>query len=136
MRNAILAIGSVWSVLFVGGCLGTTPRTTGGFVEFNELAARPQRYNGSEICTTGIYASGFETSALGASTYEVDGAVYLSQPVIWVEGAEIRSKGECVKAGGMPQAEFCQVEVCGLFESGGGFGHLGGYEYQLLASGE
>ena len=131
MKDLILAIASLLASLSLCGCLATPEPATGEFVEFRELVAHPQRHHGGEICTSGIYASGFETNALGASTYEVDGAVYLSQPVIWIEGAEIRSKGECVKAGGAPPAEFCQVEVCGIFESGGGFGHLGGYQFQL-----
>ena len=131
MKKAVLAIARLLIIVLIGGCLGTPKRTTGEFVEFSELVANPQRYHGSEICTAGVYASGFETSALGASTYELDGAVYLSEPTVWIEGAEIRSTGQCVEAGGAPQAEFCNVEVCGLFESGGGFGHVGGYEYQL-----
>lgn len=136
MREAALGIASLLSVLLIAGCRGTPQRTIGEVVEFSELVAHPQRYHGSEICTSGVYAAGFETSALGASTYEVDGAVYLSQPTIWIEGAAIRYRGECVEGGGIPEAEFCQVEVCGLFEFGGGFGHLGSYECQLRGSGE
>ena len=136
MKKAVLAIARLLIILLIGGCLGTPKRTTGEFVEFSELVAHPQRYHGSEICTAGVYALGFETSALGASTHEVDGAVYVSEPTVWIEGAEIRSRGECLKAGGMPQAEFCPVEVCGVFEAGGGFGHVGGYEYQLRGPAE
>jgi hypothetical protein len=135
-KKAVLGFACLLSILFVGGCLETPQPTGARTLEFEELVAHPQRYHGSEICTAGIYASGFETTALGASTYEVDGAVYLSQPAIWIEGAEIRARGDCIKTGGAPSAEFCQAEVCGLFESGGGFGHLGAYEYQLGAPGE
>lgn len=136
MRIVAAVIVSLQSILLMVGCIVTPQRTTGEVVRFEELVAHPQKYHGSEICATGMYVSGFETTALGASTYEVDGAVYLSQPAIWIEGAEIRTRGDCVKTGGAPPAEFCQAEVCGLFESGGGFGHLGAYEYQLGAAGE
>lgn len=87
MKKAFLGIARVLIILLIGGCLGTPKRTTGEFVEFSEMVAHPQRYHGSEICTAGVYASGFETSALGASAYEVDGAVYLSEPAVWIEGS-------------------------------------------------
>jgi hypothetical protein len=122
-------------IMVTAGCLAAPARTTPEFVEFGELVADPQRYDGSEICTEGIHAMGFETNALGASTYDGGNTVYLTEPTIWIEGAEIRVTGGCLESGDSPRAEFCPVQVCGVFEAGRGFGHLGGYKYQLRGPG-
>jgi len=50
---------------------------------------------------------------------------------MWLEGAEIGSTSDCVESGAFPTARFCKATVCGLFEAGGNYGHLGGYAYQL-----
>jgi len=102
-------------------------------VPFEELVSNPKRYHGRRVCTEGIYATGFEVNALGASLRREGEAVYLTEPVIWLEGAEIRSSTDCVDSRTFPTASFCKVTVCGLFESGGYYGHLGGYAYRLWA---
>lgn len=129
---AVLRIGrgasivmAILSTLLISGCLQSTR------ADISDLLSNPERYQGREICTEGVYLSGFEASALGASTYQVSGAVYLTEPVIWIERADIRSKGDCFETQTTPPSEFCTVTVCGLFECGGEYGHLGAYECQL-----
>lgn len=100
-------------------------------VDIDDLLSNPQSYQGKEICAEGVYASGSEISALAAFTHEVAGAIYLTGPTIWIEGADIRSSTDCFKTDTIPPTEFCQVTVCGLFETGGNYGHLGAYKYQL-----
>jgi hypothetical protein len=68
---------------------------------------------------------------LAASTYEKDGAVYLAEPVAWLEGADVRSRSDCFTPDTAPQATFCRVAVCGRFEAAGGYGHLGAYDFQI-----
>ena len=102
-------------------------------VPFEELVSNPERYHGRRVCTEGIYVTGFEVNALGASLRREGEAVYLTEPAIWLEGAEIRSSADCVDSGAFPSSRFCRATVCGLFESGGYYGHLGGYAYQLRA---
>jgi hypothetical protein len=131
MKRVLCNFASLLIIVLVVGCQQMPEPATPQSIDFDELVAHPQRYSGSEVCTEGIYATGFETSALGASTYEVGEAVYLTEPTIWIEGADIRARGDCLKVEGIPQAQFCPVQACGIFESGGGFGHLGGYRYQL-----
>jgi hypothetical protein len=129
---AALSIGRVASIvtaillaLLVNGCLQTME------VDISDLLSNPERYQGREICTEGVYVSGFEVSALGASTYQVGGAVHLAEPAIWIESADVRARGDCFETQTIPPAEFCTVTVCGLFECGGEYGHLGAYECQL-----
>jgi len=102
-------------------------------VPFDDLVSNPERYHGRRVCTEGIHATGFEVNALAASLRREGEAVYLTEPAIWLEGAEIRSSADCFDSGALPTARFCRATVCGLFESGGYYGHLGGYAYQLRA---
>jgi hypothetical protein len=134
MWKESMAVALLLLVAVLSGCGRGITGGDGTFVEFGELVATPQRYHGRQICTAGVYVLGFETSALGASTYQRGSAIYLTEPAIWVGEAEVHSRGDCFSSDAAPPAEFCHVEVCGLFESDGGFGHLGGYEYQLRGS--
>jgi hypothetical protein len=100
-------------------------------VAFDALIANPHRYASQHVCTEGVHVDGFEASGLAASTYDKDGSLYLTEPVIWLEGADFRSRGECIQTDAQPPFEFCQVVVCGAFEAGGSYGHGGAYAYQL-----
>lgn len=99
-------------------------------VSFNDLMAMPATYAGKQICTHGVYLSGFEVEALGQDTVERDGVLYLTEPSIWLERAKIEAESDCTEVG-TPPARFCQARACGRFDSGGGYGHLGGWNYQI-----
>jgi hypothetical protein len=123
----------------LGGCwvLRSTVGRPGAMmnVPWKELVADPSQYHGKMVCTEGIYLQGFEVSALGAETQNRDGLIYLVEPAIWIEGAEIISRSNCVIQSdnlGTQKTEFCQVTVCGWFEHCRKCGHLDDYEYQLL----
>lgn len=135
MWKGLLSIALLLLVALLSGCGRDTTGDTERFVDFDELVTNPQSYHGRQICTAGVYVLGFETCALGASTHQEGSAIYLTEPSVWVQGAEIRTTGDCFTSDTVPPAEFCESEVCGLFESGGGYGHLGGYEYQLQGAG-
>ena len=98
---------------------------------FDALLAAPQQYAGQYVCTAGVQAEGFEASGLAASTYEEDGTLYLTEPVIWLEEAGFQSREDCIQTDTSPPFEFCHVVVCGVFETQGGYGHRGAYAYQL-----
>ncbi len=100
-------------------------------VAFDALVAHPQQYADQYLCTEGVQIDGFEVSALAASTYERDGYPQLTEPVIWLEGVDFQSRKNCIRTDTHPPFEFCQAIVCGVFETGGGYGHGGAYAYQL-----
>jgi hypothetical protein len=103
-----------------------------------ELVANPSRYHGQEVCTVGMCVQGFEVSALGVDTQEKDGLTYLTGPLVWIEGAEITSRGPCFSQGDNLYAqhtEFCQVTICGRFEHCHKCGQLDGYAFQLTNPG-
>ena len=125
MKRALLIVIGLLLTLLINGCVRTMD------VDIDDLLSSPQSYQGEEICTEGVYASGFEINALGASTYQRGDAVYLTEPVIWLERAEIRSSADCSSSGTTPPVQFCRVTACGFFEYGGNYGHVGAYDYQL-----
>lgn len=113
-------------LLFLAGCQSAPDAVLD--IPFDTLVADPGKYDGEFFCTEGIYLSGFEISALGAATYERDGFLYLTEPVIWIERADVKTQAECTSFQGY---QFCPVQVCGRFKFGGSYGHLGGYKYQI-----
>jgi len=125
MKRALLIVIGLLLTLLINGCARSME------VDIDDLLSSPQSYQGEEICTEGVYASGLEINALGASTYQRGDAVYLTEPVIWLERAEIRSSTDCFSSTTTPPVEFCKVTVCGLFEFGANYGHVGAYDYQL-----
>lgn len=126
MIKATLCVVGAAIVICASAC------TTVKDVPLDELLSSPDRYDGKWICTEGIQATGFEVNALGAQLRRQGSEVYLAGPLIWLEGAEIVSSTDCFDSA-TGAARFCEATVCGLFESGGRYGHLGGYEYQLGA---
>jgi len=119
MRYLILIL----TLVLISGCARE--------VSFNELISNPEDYNGKNVCFEGIYVSGFEANSIGASTYEKDGFIYLTEPSIWVEEQDvIKSEENCFSNEEIP-FQFCDVRACGEFIYGEGFGHVGGYEHVI-----
>lgn len=126
-------------VILVGACTAPPPATLTPDappttdVGFSELVTNPTTYAGKEVCTRGVYLSSFEVEALGEGTSERDGALYLTEPTIWLNSADIEADSACTEVG-VPPARFCQAQVCGRFDYGGQYGHLGGWQFQLSGS--
>ncbi len=136
MRVRSPRLGVLMKVLLLSALLLACGGSDGGscadLIAFERLVASPQHFMGQYVCTRGIHVDGFEVSALGASTYEKDGYPQLVEPVIWLEGANFQSREDCARTDTHPSFEFCEAVVCGVFESGGSYGHGGAYAYQLL----
>jgi Tol biopolymer transport system component len=135
MRLRILGIGSMIALLTLGALVAACNWGERGenddLVAFDTLVADPQEYAGQYLCTEGVHIDGFEASGLAASMFEKEGSPQLTEPVIWLEGAEFRSREDCIQTDTSPPFEFCQAVVCGIFETGEGYGHGGAYAYQL-----
>lgn len=125
MRKGVFVVIGLGLTLLITSCVQSIE------VDIDDLLSNPRSYQKKEVCTEGIYASGFEVNALGAATYREGNAVYLTEPAIWIEGAQIRSRSDCFESATTPPIEFCKVTVCGFLEYGGKYGHVGAYEYQL-----
>lgn len=120
-------------LLLLGWALGLSITTCASSqdVPIAELLSNPDRYNGKRVCTEGIHAAAFELNAMAASVRDHEGATYLSESIIWLEGADLISSSRCFDSATSPPVRFCEARVCGVFESGGKYGHLGGYAHQL-----
>ena len=102
-------------------------------VDFEQLVTEPARFDGRLVCTQGVYVSGFEASALGASTTQRGGLRYLTEPAIWIERGDFTARGACLRDGAASQQfEFCHVTACGRFDRCEGCGHGGGFRFQLV----
>ena len=129
-KVSMMIIVLVLSVMLLS-CDQGNDRSHAALVPFDRLVANPEHYAGQYVCTKGVYVDGFEISGLGAATYQRDGYQWLTEPVIWLEGADFRSREDCIQTNTTPSFELCQAVVCGVFETGGGYGHGGGYAYRL-----
>lgn len=94
---------------------------------FKELVTNPQNYAGKDICTEGVYLQAFETLVLTESIEFEEGFPRIKGETIWVEGPNIK-KDELKR--GLTYL-YGNVSICGRFETGSGFGHVGSYKHQF-----
>jgi hypothetical protein len=120
----------LWSILLLA-CGRGDGSSHADLVAFDHLVANAQQHAGQYLCTEGVHVDGFEASGLAAAMFESDGHTQLTEPVIWVEGADLRSREDCIRTDTNPPFEFCRAMVCGVFETGARYGHGGAYAYQL-----
>lgn len=93
-------------------------------ISIGELRKRPDIYHGKFIQTTGVIVSGFESgSAISDTTIERDGVIYLQEPAVYLDNATVQNKRDCSSSSGFPPVMFCTVDVEGIFEYGGSYGH-------------
>lgn len=137
MRTQVLGLGIVVLMMVLGpGLSACSEGNNGGqgdLVTFDALITSPQRYANQYVCTQGAYAGGFEVSGLASTAHAVDGCLLLDSPVIWLERGDFQKRENCTRTDTVPSFEFCHVVVCGVFETGGTYGHGGAYAYQLTA---
>jgi hypothetical protein len=116
----------------------TTITTSPARITFADLAANPENYNGQYITIEGYWFSGFEitvlTERLGASGF-AEGNVQPAGIKIWATGGlseEVSGKLyiQDNNATGYP-AYYGKVELTGILEYGGEYGHMNSYSYLL-----
>lgn len=134
-RNRFLWIALVFSLLSLSfsGC-GSSEKT----ITFSQLISQAEKYNGNTVTFEAFYFSGFEISALSGSLGPSNDGIWRiipSQPLIWVKGGisqEFHNKLSKQTTTPSGYAErFGKLKVTGTFETGGQYGHLDAYEYQI-----
>jgi len=134
----------VWHLLFVlvGVCYfadGQDPSKAGSLLPqeaivqtnaFCELVKNPELYSGKDVTIRAKYLLGFEWSVLYSE--ECPGHM------IWVESHGLDNTSEqtlkrAYDAAGPTYSLPAYLTVQGTFVSGGHYGHLGGYSYQIVA---
>jgi len=107
-------------------------------ITFSDLVSRADRYNGKTVTFEAFYFSGFEISALSESVGPADSGPWRIVPrgtLIWVKGGIPRELidrlyGQTDTPSGYPE-RVGRLKVTGMFETGGRYGHLDAYEYQI-----
>ena len=106
-------------------------------VTFDELFASPSQYDGKEVVLDGYYFAGFETLVIAEgikySGY-AEGHLIPGGRYIWVEGGlPIGVYDQLYRQDIMgPEERYGKVRITGVFEYGGAYGHLGGFDCQII----
>jgi hypothetical protein len=108
-------------------------------VTIEQLSASPDRYRGKSIVIEGFYFQGFETIVM-CEELELsglaEGHLVPIGEAIWVEGGIPEDVFEALYLQEMmgPEERFGKVRVRGKYEYGGEYGHLGGFNSQIIPS--
>ncbi len=87
------------------------------------MMRHPEEYNGKVVKFRATWTYGFEWSYLHC--LECEGRV-------WLDTSEVDEKSEKTLKH-TPGAGILNIEVEGVFQAGGRFGHMDGYKYQITA---
>jgi rhodanese-related sulfurtransferase len=114
----------------LGGCTATQE------VALEQLFAEPESYDGKDLILEGFYFSGFEVNVLAEGlAYSGLGGSHIGPTgeLIWIEGSIDAAVLDSLYQQSMmgPTEVFGKIRIEGKFEYGEGYGHLGGYEYQI-----
>jgi hypothetical protein len=93
-------------------------------ISFCELLRHPEKYNGQLVKVRATWVYGFEWSYLHC--LDCDGRV-------WLNTSELDEQSEKTVKHAPKYAGIVNIDVEGVFQADGSFGHLGGYKYQLTA---
>jgi len=108
-------------------------------VTFQELLANPSEYDGKRITIVGFYFQGFEVSVIAENleySGYAEGHLVPKGETTWIEGGIPREilNGLYLQSMMGPEERFGKVRVTGTFEYGEKYGHLGGYNSQIIPS--
>jgi hypothetical protein len=129
----VILVLSLLSLSTVAGC-GNSPQT----LTFSQLIAGADRYNGQIVTLDAFYFSGFEISALAGSLGPASSGpwrIVPSGPLVWVASGisqELQNRlyGQSDTPSGYTE-RFGKLKVSGKFETGGKYGQLDSYYYQI-----
>lgn len=119
--------------VFVAGCSGTEESVT-----FSGLISQPNKYNGKAVTLEAYYFSGFEISALAGSVGPATSGPWRIVPtgtLIWVASGISQGLIDSLYAQTDAPSGYTErigkLKVTGNFETGGHYGHLDAYNYQI-----
>jgi len=118
-------------------CEATPPGAAS--VTLGQLFSNPGRYNGHQVTLEAFYFSGFEVNVLSeALDYSGYAEVHLVPKgrMVWVEGGIPKEVYDRLYRQQMmgPAERYGKVKVTGKSQVGGKYGHVGGYDYQIVPS--
>ncbi|MFC1957202.1 hypothetical protein ACFLX0_00080 [Chloroflexota bacterium] len=126
-------------LLIIGFTIGCTEERANEVQDatLERLFTNPDKYNGKQIIVEGFYFHGFETIVLSErleySGY-AEGHLVPKGKMLWIEGGipkEIYDKLNQQQMMG-PEERYGKVRLEGKFEYGEQFGHVGGFDSQII----
>ncbi len=108
-------------------------------VTLGELFARPDSYIGREIFLEGFYFHGWESNLMSErmeASGLAEGHLWPQSQMIWLEGSTPTEVFDRLHQQEMmgPLERYGKVRVEGIFERGDRYGHLGGFDAQIVIS--
>ncbi len=133
MKRRLVLLGPLLLLAALAAC-----SRGGKLASVSELIADPEKYSGRTVTVEGIYFHGWEVVVLAEKLVPSGfrpGHLVPDSYKIWVEGGlsnEVFSKLYTQnQSAGYPE-RFGKVRIKGKFESGGKYGHLGGYSMHII----
>ena len=109
---------TIWIFLLVSSVSPQSP------IKFCELLRNPEPYNGKTVKVRATWVYGFERSYLHCLDCDDQ---------VWLDTSELDEQSEKTVQHTAKGAGIVNVDVEGVFQAGGSFGHLNGYKYQMKA---
>lgn len=119
--------------LLVPGCANTE-------VTFEQLFANPSQYNEKDITIEGFVFLGWEVMVLCEELVPsgyANGHLVPNEKYLWIEGGIPRDVYDNLYEQNLmmgPPEQYGKVLVKGTFQYGERYGHVAGYEYQIIPS--
>jgi len=108
-------------------------------VTFEQLFLAPEQYSGKDIVIEGYYYQGWETIVLCEELVysgKAPGHLIPKGKMLWIENGVPREIYDSAYQQQMmgPLEHYAKVRIKGKFEYGGKYGHLGGFDSQIIPS--
>ena len=140
MKKRVSLIG-VLLFLLVGFVLGCKSQQAveAQEITFEQLFLAPDRYNGKDIIIEGYYYQGWETIVLSEKLVysgHAPGHLIPEGKMLWIEQGVPREIYDGAYQQQMmgPLERYAKIRVTGKFEYGGKYGHVGGFDSQIIPS--
>jgi hypothetical protein len=137
--SKIILLVPVMALLLLSLVFNGCSPGSGEIITFSQLISRTAQYNGRSVTLEAYYFSGFEISALagslGPSTFG-PWRIVPSGPLVWVKSGITQNIFDKLYTqtdtpAGYPE-HLGKLRITGQFETGGQYGHLDAYQYQIL----
>jgi len=135
-RYSVLACMLLLLVASTVGCQGEQKASE---IPLEQLFSTPHKYSGKYVITEGFFFGGFEVIVLSENleySGYAEGHLIPKGRMLWLEGGIPKEVYDRLYQQQMmgPSERYGKIRVEGKFEYGGKYGHLGGYNYQIIPS--
>jgi len=134
--NKCVVLISVLLLSIAGLTLGCNNKEVSNEVNFEQLFANPEVYNGQDITIEGFYFQSWEAMLFCEELEYFNGHMVTRGRHIWIDGGvprEVYDNAYTQQVSGQLQ-RYAKVMIKGIFEYGGKYGHVGAYSANIIPS--